>query len=68
MSSAQQMSDLRGSRAPGDMRFGAGGKIIAALMVVLGIGAASAYLYETGQFKVAPKPVVSNSELPTTGQ
>lgn len=68
MSSAQQMSDLRGSRAPGDMRFGSAGKIIAALVVLLGIGAAGTYLYETGQFKVVPKPAVSDSNLPTTGQ
>jgi len=68
MSSVQQMSDLRGSRAPGNMRFGAGGKIIAALAVVLAIGALAGYGYETGQFKVAPKPAVSNSELPATGQ
>ena len=68
MSDVKQMNDLRGSRAPGDMRFGAGGKIIAALAVLLAIGALTTYGYETGQFKAQPKPVVSNSELPTTGQ
>jgi hypothetical protein len=68
MSSAQQMNDLRGGRAPGEMRFGAGGKIIAALAVLLAVGALVGYGFETGQFNVAPKPVVSDSQLPTTGR
>jgi len=62
------MNDLRGSRAPGEMRFGAGGKIVAALVVIAAIGAAATYGYETGQFRVSPKPAVSDSDLPTTGR
>jgi hypothetical protein len=50
------------------MRFGAGGKIVAALVVIAAIGAAATYGYETGQFRVSPKPAVSDSDLPTTGR
>jgi hypothetical protein len=59
------MSDLRGNSAPGQVRFGARGKIFAAIGVAAGICALAAYGYETGQFHVTPKPVVANNQLPT---
>ena len=61
----KKMSDLRGRSAPAKMNAGSGGKIVAAIIVILGVGALAAYGYETGQLRAPPKPVVSNSQLPT---
>jgi hypothetical protein len=63
---SETMSDLRGSRAPAQFRFGASGKIVALVAVIAGFGALATYAYEIGQFRVPPKPVVSDNQLPTT--
>ena len=59
------MSDLRGKSTPADVKFGSSGKIVAAIVVLVGIGALAALGVQTGQFHTTPKPVVSNSQLPT---
>jgi len=59
------MSDLRGTRAPAKVRFGSGGKILAAVVVLVAVGALAGLGYTSGQFNVQPKSVVTNSELPT---
>ncbi len=59
------MSDLRGRSAPAKMSVGGSGKAIAAVIVLLGIGALAAYGYESGQLRVTPKPVVTDHQLPT---
>lgn len=63
------MSDLRGVSAPDKVSFGASGKIFGMLIVAAGIAAMAAYGYATGQFNVHKHqhPVVSDSQLPTTG-
>lgn len=43
------------------------GKIIAAAVVVLGIGAAGVYGYRAGMWSGPPKQVVSDSQLPSPG-
>ena len=66
MSDTMHTSDLRGRAAPSEIRFGSGGKIVALVAVLAAAAALAGYGYETGQFRIAPQPVVSNSELPTT--
>ena len=58
------MSDLRGKSAPSKVHLGGGSKIIAAAIIILGIGALAAYGYQTGQLRIPPKPVVTNHQLP----
>jgi hypothetical protein len=59
------MSDLRGNSAPGEVDFGSTGKIIAAVVVMLAIGAAGTYTYETGGFRPAHNSVVADKDLPS---
>lgn len=56
------MSDLRGSAAPGKVKFGMTGKIVGAIIVLIGACAVGAYAYETRTSK--PKEAVSLDELP----
>lgn len=58
------MSDLRGSNTPEEMGTGSIGKIIAAIIVVLAVGAAGVYTYEMGMWKM-PKQIVASNELPS---
>lgn len=58
------MSDLRGTNTPEEMGIGNIGKIIAAIIVVLAIGAAGAYTYEMGMWKM-PHQIVASNELPS---
>ena len=56
------MSDLRGYAAPGKIKFGITGKIIGAIIVLIGACAVGAYAYETRT--KGPKEVVSLDQLP----
>jgi|HubBroStandDraft_6_1064221.scaffolds.fasta_scaffold1879662_1 hypothetical protein len=58
------MSDLRGSSAPKEVRFGSMGKIVSAIVVVCALGAVGGYVYSTTPQQ--PKQHVTNDELPTT--
>lgn len=57
------MSDLRGNSAPVEVKFGTAGKIIGAIVVLIGIGAVGTYTYETAPSH--PKQVVSANNLPS---
>jgi hypothetical protein len=59
------MSDLRGSGAPKEFRFGSAGKIVGAVVVICAVGAAGAYIYKSMP-PPAAKQHVTNDELPTT--
>jgi hypothetical protein len=60
-------NDLRGRAKPAEVKFGAMGKIIGAVVVLVLIGAVGTYTYKTMPPPHA-KPAVSNSDLPTTGR
>jgi hypothetical protein len=60
------MSDLRGNNAPSEVSLGSANKIIAAAVLVLGIGAIGAYSVQSGMWAHHPKPAVTDSELPST--
>lgn len=57
------MSDLRGNSVPGEIKFGATGKIVGAIVVAIGVSAVGVYTYETAPSQ--PKHVVSANSLPS---
>lgn len=57
------MSDLRGNSAPLEVKFGAAGKIVGAIVVLIGVCAIGAYVYQTSPSH--PKQAVSASDLPS---
>ncbi|HUO92767.1 MAG TPA: hypothetical protein VMU22_07590 [Rhizomicrobium sp.] len=58
-----QMNDLRGRAAPSKVQFGSAGKIVGAILVLIGACGVGVYAYET---RPAPHPKqhVSLNQLP----